>query len=246
MIDQCVLIVNADDFGLSAGLNNGIIRAHEDGIVTSASLMVRGVALEQAVTYARQHPRLSVGLHIDLGEWSFRNGQWEIRYAVVPQEEDELVRAEIYRQLNEFRRWMGCEPTHIDSHQHIHRDGPARNVAMELAAELAVPLRHVNSAVRYCGDFYGHPYAGESSMDAVSSDSLVKILGSLRPGITELACHPGIGQDIESDYVQEREWEVRALTDPAVRAAIDAYGVWLRSFGSPDVRERLRGGDAKS
>ena len=59
------LIVNADDFGQSDGVNRGIVRAHEGGIVTSASLMVRWPAAEEAAACARTHLRLSVGLHLD-------------------------------------------------------------------------------------------------------------------------------------------------------------------------------------
>ncbi len=61
------LIVNADDFGLSFGVNRGIIEAFEHGVVTSASLMVNWIGAAEAAAYARQHPTLSLGLHIDLG-----------------------------------------------------------------------------------------------------------------------------------------------------------------------------------
>lgn len=60
------LIVSADDFGMSAGVNAGIIRAHRDGILTEASLMVNGQACAEAVELARANPRLSVGLHLTL------------------------------------------------------------------------------------------------------------------------------------------------------------------------------------
>ncbi|MGA2658858.1 MAG: ChbG/HpnK family deacetylase, partial [Verrucomicrobiota bacterium] len=53
------LIVNADDFGLDPGVNRGIIKSHEYGIVTSASLMVRWPAAAEAAAYAREHPELS-------------------------------------------------------------------------------------------------------------------------------------------------------------------------------------------
>jgi predicted glycoside hydrolase/deacetylase ChbG (UPF0249 family) len=75
-----ILIVNADDFGLSAGVNAGIIRAHEHGIVTSASLMVRWPAAAAAAALTRSHPRLSVGLHVDLGEWIYENDRWRQVY----------------------------------------------------------------------------------------------------------------------------------------------------------------------
>jgi predicted glycoside hydrolase/deacetylase ChbG (UPF0249 family) len=69
------LIVNADDFGLTSGINRGIIEAHEHGIVTSASLMVRYPAAREAADYAKAHPELSVGLHFEAGEWRYRAGR---------------------------------------------------------------------------------------------------------------------------------------------------------------------------
>src|SRR5260370_7598521 len=77
------LIVNADDFGQSFGVNQGIMEAHERGIVTSASLMVRWPAAREAAAYAKKHPRLSLGLHFDYGEWVCRNGNCTTLYNAV-------------------------------------------------------------------------------------------------------------------------------------------------------------------
>ncbi len=81
------LIVNADDFGQSFGVNRGIMEAHERGIVTSASLMVRWPAAREAAAYARKYPRLSLGLHFDCGEFGCRNGNWTKLYDVVSEED---------------------------------------------------------------------------------------------------------------------------------------------------------------
>src|SRR5262249_30986689 len=62
------LIVNADDFGLSPGINRGIIEAHRKGVVTSASLMATGDAFDDAVLLSRAHPELSIGVHLTLVE----------------------------------------------------------------------------------------------------------------------------------------------------------------------------------
>src|SRR4051812_9848181 len=112
------LIVNADDFGLSAGINRGIIEAHERGIVTSTSLMVRGAAAGEAAQYALAHPELSVGLHVDLCEWAHRGGEWLRLYEVVPFDDAAAVAREVARQLDAFRAHIGHSPTHVDSHQH--------------------------------------------------------------------------------------------------------------------------------
>jgi predicted glycoside hydrolase/deacetylase ChbG (UPF0249 family) len=86
------VIVNADDFGQSAGINRGVIEAHEHGIVTSASLMVRDVAASEAATYARARPGFSIGLHVDLSEWSRQQGEWICLYERVDNG-DELNRS---------------------------------------------------------------------------------------------------------------------------------------------------------
>ena len=86
-----VLIVNADDLGLSPGVNAGIIEAHLRGIVTSASLMVRQPAAREAARLARAHPGLSVGLHLDLCEWQYRDGVWQLEYEVVALQDEVAV-----------------------------------------------------------------------------------------------------------------------------------------------------------
>src|SRR5713101_9724313 len=126
MAGKRYLIVNADDFGQSPGVNRGIIEAHERGIVTSASLMVRWPAAADAAAYAQERPELSVGLHLDLAEWAYRDGEWARLYEVVQGDDADAVAKEVERQAEAFRRLMGKNPTHIDSHQHAHRQEPAR------------------------------------------------------------------------------------------------------------------------
>src|SRR2546430_9059599 len=106
------LIVNADDFGQSRGVNRGIVAAHERGIVTSASLMVRWPAAAEAAALGRAHPRLSIGLHVDLGEWTYRDGEWVPVYEVVRLDNPAAVAQEAGRQLAAFRRLTGADPTH--------------------------------------------------------------------------------------------------------------------------------------
>src|SRR5262249_29615980 len=103
------LIVNADDFGQSAGVTRGILEAHDRGIVTSTSLMVRWPAAAEAAAAAKSRPRLSVGLHVDLGEWALHDVEWVPVYEVVPMGDSAAVAVEIDRQLDEFRRLTGRE-----------------------------------------------------------------------------------------------------------------------------------------
>jgi predicted glycoside hydrolase/deacetylase ChbG (UPF0249 family) len=225
-----LLIVNADDFGLSPGVNSGVIEAHERGIVTSASLMVRMTAAEEAATYARNDGNMSLGLHVDLGEWSFRNGEWQPVYEVVPLEDHEAVETEVRKQLESFRQMTGRDPTHLDSHQHVHDDDTPAAVVRKLAVELGVPLRNHDQRVRYCGDLYGRAPGGETVTGAISVENLIVILEGLPQGVTELGCHPGEGADIESEYRDEREAEVQVLCDPRVRETIEREGIALCTF----------------
>ena len=226
-----MLIVNADDFGQSAGINRGVIEAHERGIVTSASLMVRGDAAVEAGAYARRHPALSVGLHVDLGEWSYDQGEWIAVYERVDRTNSRAVEAEVQQQLDRCCELLGRAPTHIDSHQHVHRAEPVRSIVAGLAAQLGVRLRHFDSAIRHCGEFYGQTAQGEPLHDRIGIAAMIALLDRLPDGLTELACHPGYGEGLDSMYAAERMLELRTLCAPAVRDAAARRHVQLLSFG---------------
>jgi predicted glycoside hydrolase/deacetylase ChbG (UPF0249 family) len=225
------LIVNADDFGLSPGVNAGVARTHEEGILTSASLMVRPPAAEEAAAYALATPALGVGLHVDLGEWVWRDGTWAAVYEVVSVDGDpQAVETEVRSQLARFRALVGRDPTHLDSHQHVHRWESVWEIFKRLATELGVPLRHHLGGVAYCGDLYGHDAQGVPIPEAITPAALMEIIASLGPGVTELACHPGLGADTGTAYDIEREQEVEVLCDPRVAETLRGEGVALRSF----------------
>jgi predicted glycoside hydrolase/deacetylase ChbG (UPF0249 family) len=218
MAERRLLIVNADDLGLSEGVNAGIAEAHERGIVTSASLMVRQAAAPDVATFARRHPSLAIGLHIDIGQWDYESGEWRVAYQHCSPEDEAAVTAECRRQLEAFRELLSRDPTHLDSHQHTHMSEPVASVAEGLATELGVPLRA--RAIRYEGGFYGQAGRGEPWPQGITVEHLIELIESLPEGWTELGCHPGLGVEAESSYGPEREREVRALCDPRVRAAI--------------------------
>jgi chitin disaccharide deacetylase len=225
------LIVNADDFGLSDGVNAGVLRAHRDGIVTSASLMVRGPSAARAAALAAAHPTLSIGLHLDIAEWERRAGVWRPVYLVADPDDECAVRAAAKRQLRWFRSLVGADPTHLDSHQHVHRDGAVLSVATSLATELGVRLRHRSSA-RYCGAFYGNDRDGAAIPDAVGVENLLAIVDGLGRGVHELCCHPAAALDFSGAYRVPRLTELRTLCDPRVRAGLAQRGVRLSAHSA--------------
>jgi predicted glycoside hydrolase/deacetylase ChbG (UPF0249 family) len=132
------LILNADDFGLTPGVNRAIGELHSAGVLTSATLMANGAAFEDAVTIARTHPTLGIGCHIVLTDGipvsppetipsligadrkSFRLSLLDFLQALFRgriREED--VAREALAQIQKLQR-AGIEITHLDTHKHTH------------------------------------------------------------------------------------------------------------------------------
>jgi chitin disaccharide deacetylase len=162
----------------------------------------------------------------------YREGAWSPAYEVIPTEDPTAVAEEAARQLAAFRRLLGRDPTHLDSHQHVHLREPVLSILVEIAGELAVPLRHHDPRIRYCGDFYGQTGEGQPLPEGISVDGLIEILAALQPGVTELTCHPGLDDELQSTYRSKRVQEVRVLCDPRMRATVAASDIELCSFTS--------------
>jgi predicted glycoside hydrolase/deacetylase ChbG (UPF0249 family) len=224
------LVVNADDFGLSEGVNEGILRAHSEGIVTATSLMVHGAAASQAAAAAAEHPELAMGLHVDLAEWVCEDGEWRLLYEIVDAGDAGTVAAELERQLERFQALTGRLPTHLDSHQHVHREEPTRSIMCRRAKELRLPVRH-HGRIRYCGAFYGQGHAGAPLPEGIEPGRLVRLIEQLPAGATEICCHPAASVAPGHAYGLERLRELESLCDPAVRAAVARARVRLCTFG---------------
>jgi hopanoid biosynthesis associated protein HpnK len=144
------LIVSADDFGLSPGVNAGIIRAHRDGMLTDASLMVNGAAVDEAVELARATPTLSVGLHLVLVQGHattpasaipglvdatgmFRTNPVAVgfRYFFTPGIRVQLER-EICAQIEKYLA-TGLPLSHVDGHLNIHVHPTVLNILVRVA-----------------------------------------------------------------------------------------------------------------
>lgn len=214
------LIVNADDFGLSPGVSDGVLEAHTDGILTSASLMVKQPDAERAARLAGEHPALSVGLHFEEAEGVDLDDPAQAAHAFA-------------EQLERFRELTGTDPTHVDSHHHVHAEEERMASFRRLVAPLGVPLRH-DGRVAYIGGFYAQWEEGVTELRYISPEFLLELVGTeALEGFTELACHPArLTGDLESTYLEERQVELQTLTEPGLRERIEALGVTLTSFGS--------------
>jgi predicted glycoside hydrolase/deacetylase ChbG (UPF0249 family) len=216
------VIFNADDFGYSGGINRGIVEAHERGVVTSATLVVNGPATGEAVALSRAHPDLAVGLHVNFTNEAQR---------LVDLEDAAACRAELWRQYWVFLELMRAKPTHLDSHQHVHRHPMRRRLFEELAEAEGLPLRDQGPVV-FKGGFYGQWEYGVFDPEKVSFEALERILRrELTAGVYEMSCHPGYyDPTLEAVYHREREHELATLTDPRLPRVLEEEGLALISY----------------
>ena len=149
------LVVNADDFGRSAAINQAVMRAHREGILTTASLMVNEPAQEEAVALARDNPRLGVGLHLTLlcghsalppekipglvnadSEFTDNPAGAGFRY-YFQRHLREPLREEIHAQFQRFRATR-LPLDHVNGHLHMHLHPVVFRLLMEDAAQLGI------------------------------------------------------------------------------------------------------------
>jgi hopanoid biosynthesis associated protein HpnK len=149
------LIVNADDFGRSRSINEAVIRAHREGILTSASLMMNEADCDEAVELARRNPKLGVGLHLTLlcghsaipsvqipglvnsrGEFSEKPATTGLRYFLNRTLREQL-HAEVHEQFRRFAK-TGLELDHVNGHLHMHMHPVVFRILMSDAEKLGI------------------------------------------------------------------------------------------------------------
>jgi predicted glycoside hydrolase/deacetylase ChbG (UPF0249 family) len=227
------VIFNADDFGLCKGQNEGIIKAYEEGVVRSATLMVNMPGTAEAVEYALRNKNLKVGVHISLTAGKSllehvhitRNGIFLKKdYTRKTNEQINEIEKEVRAQIEKFFSF-GLELSHIDSHHHFHWLPQIYPIFEEVAKEYNVPLRknnwiqegHLNGVEykesdlefaktlpEFTSEFYG---------DSIQVEDLIRIIEKYNRPV-EIMCHPAILDDYiktNSSYNKEREIELETL-----------------------------------
>jgi predicted glycoside hydrolase/deacetylase ChbG (UPF0249 family) len=245
------LIVNADDYGRTPGVNEGTLEAYVKGIVTSATVMVLEPAAEAGIHLAAAAaPGLALGLHFAVtgggtsaspagslpslapgGRFVRNVEQLPLR---LPEAE---IRRELEAQIGLFEEMAGRAPSHIDSHHHSALHVSIQPVFADVAAEHGLPVRASNARafkqLREAGarvpDHFIESFYGSGATAA----NLKLLLEHLREGVSELMCHPGYPDEAllsGSSYAKEREKEIAALCDPSVREVVNSIGVELVTF----------------
>jgi chitin disaccharide deacetylase len=138
------LIVNADDFGFTRDVNEGIVEAHREGILTATTIMANGDAFAHAVALARETPSLDLGCHLVLVQGrSVADPSKELPATV-----GELAKALLRRRIPVYDELLaqvrkivraGIRPTHLDTHKHTHLLPPVLDAMARLAREFRIP-----------------------------------------------------------------------------------------------------------
>jgi hopanoid biosynthesis associated protein HpnK len=148
------LIVNADDFGFTSGVNRAIVEAHAHGVVTSSTLMANGAAFIEAARFAKSNPKLSVGCHVVLidgvpvsdsnaiptltASSRFRDGlkSFAVRALANKMSADEIT-VEATAQIRKIQS-AGISVSHIDTHKHTHVFPPILKPLLRAASDCGV------------------------------------------------------------------------------------------------------------
>lgn len=229
------LLFNADDFGLSYGVNQGIIDAYVHGVVRSTTLMTNlGDTTLHAIELAKQHPSLAVGIHLNmfLGRsltgpilgCTDATGHF---YKWIQDPEDEITHdvdwEALYLELEaqlQFALQHEMTPTHLDSHRHGHAHPNVLPFVCELAKKYDLKLRnfktpheyaHLNLTSAFTADFYNTNATFVDLQHIIQSTSLDSL---------EIMCHPAIIDHTlvqHSGYANHRKQELAILTSDELK-----------------------------
>lgn len=150
------IIVNADDFGLSSAVNAAIVESLRQGWISSATLMGNMPGFDEAAALTRQHGLLgSIGVHLNLTEGQplteairrqprlcSPDGEFRAKARnlfVVTRDEESAIHTELRAQVLACRQ-AGVEPSHLDSHHHVHTSWAIGGIALAIARELDIPF----------------------------------------------------------------------------------------------------------
>ncbi len=236
------LIINADDLGYDPAVNRGILRAMQEGVVSSATFMVNTPYSEAAAQEARG---LALGLHLNLARglpvWaafptdSLSGGAFSEPLAahLTP----DVVEAETLAQLERLDLLLGQPATHVDVHKHLHRHPGVLEGLARAARTAGVPVRSIDEDMRRTlrahGVLTNDHFIGDAGAEAYwTVERLEEQLAKLpEEGVTELMCHPGYTPEaVKSGYAQQREVELATFLHPRAHMVLTRLGVKPTDF----------------
>lgn len=244
------LIVNADDFGFTHGINMGVVQAFTQGIVTSSTIMVNMPFADEAFELAKRH-KIPVGIHHNITHGEnfltgndkglfgtdgkanlIRTGKLE---SVLTNTDMDLVIREYAAQIEYFYKHMGKMPTHMD-HHHNHQAVPGykeRYFAFAQSRNIPIRSRLYREAAEFnlttANTIISKEFFYEKDL---YFNHLKSLLTLLPDGVTELVTHPSMktGETIDSYTEIPRYMQVQVLTDPRIAKTIEELQIILTTY----------------
>ncbi len=221
------LIVNADDLGLNPKVNQGIIQAFKDGVVTTASLIVTKEGFEDAVNLIKDNPRLAIGIHIDLDEYfDIDHSRGRIVGYKVPLLPIDEICSKIRQQI-ELVLSKDINLDHLSGHHHVHLVKEILPKVVELMKEYKIP------AIRFSKKIMPDPSLYDEFKKIIDENGIVYppyfiegwYWGNIDEPYTiaELMTHPGYGE-------LWREYELSASCDPKLKTYLREKNIQLITF----------------
>jgi predicted glycoside hydrolase/deacetylase ChbG (UPF0249 family) len=230
-------VFNADDFGLSKGVNEGILHCYQSGAITSASLMTNTLFFEDAVALIHQHGLPNNGLHVNLTEFksiltshkTIVDGQGNFMRNIADSKQIDYT--EVYAEIEaQYQKALsnGVKITHLDSHHHVHMSYALRKPFIAFAQKNHLPLRKINFFTRNPFkwlefkmdtrkvNYYTDSFSADFYDDTIKLETLLQIVKQNPKGTLEIMCHPGYVDAENGVYNLQRQLELDVLTSDKI------------------------------
>ncbi|MCM2534381.1 chitin disaccharide deacetylase [Neobacillus pocheonensis] len=222
------LVVNADDFGYSRGVNFRIMDSHKRGIVNSATMMMNMPGTEHAIALAKENPTLQVGIHLvltcgkpllkDVPSLLDENGDFKRLNRIKEHSDIHLIdlEREWTAQIEKFLA-SGLVPTHLDSHHHVHGIKEFSPVIKNLAIKYDLAVRLTENKLEgvqpftdlFFADFYG---------ETIQEDYFKKLIEKAADGQSvEIMCHPGY---VDDEVMNNSSYNIMRVRETSILTSV--------------------------
>lgn len=237
------LIINADDFGLTKSVNQAIVKAHTEGVLTSTTIMANMPYADEAINLQKIYPNLGFGVHLvlttgkpilsnnktlvdDQGffkkqNFFFNHFQYDLNeiYDEFKAQIDRLIHMEIHL-------------SHIDSHHHVHGCSMIKDIMKQIQVDYQLPMRNLSdednpsfwTVANFSDAFYG---------EQVSEELLLTIIKQCNSSALEIMSHPSYcDEDLQkcSSYCSLREKELNILLSTKLKKTLQEYGIQFVNY----------------
>lgn len=248
------LIVNADDFGFSEGVNNGIVLAHKKGIVTSTTVMITMPAVDHALSLLKDAPNLKLGLHLNMTlgkpitncfsllkeDGNFYKPKENPDQTKFKKEE---IKNEFLAQYDAFFQKFNKKPSHLDTHLYAHQlYEVVSEVIAEISREKDVPVRDLETeGYKRVGFIDWFKILHNEKKDDLINKVYNHNKDFIKNEVSELMVHPAIPDDYlmqTSTYNKQRIIELEVLIDEKMKQFILNNKIELTSFEEVSICRR--------